>query len=129
MKDLKDSFSAVVNLKLNNKGVNVVFDTGAGRSVIDVGSLEHLGLANTLKKPKTVLVNASGDTMEVIGVVDIIVNIRNMRPIKHEFTVINTKSYRNILIGRDFMKLFNKIFNFPKLFLFKEYFYKTFYQF
>ena len=79
-------------MKLNNTNVNGTIDSGAGLSVIDYGSLEHLGLASTMKKPQGGLVNASGDAIEVLGVVDIEVKIQNMRAVKHEFVVINTKS-------------------------------------
>ena len=92
-----------------------MFDTGAGRSVIDVGSLEYIGLVDAIKKTPDGLVNASGDSMEVLGVVNIAVKIQNMRTVTHEFTVINTKSYKNILIGRDFMKQFKRVtFDFEK---------------
>ena len=112
---MKNAFSAVVKSKLNNKDVNATLDTGAGPSVIDFGTLEHLGLSEAVRKRDGGLVNASGDPMEVMGVVDIIVTIQNMRPIMHEFAVINTKSYRNVLLGRDFMKRFKKVtFDFAK---------------
>ena len=72
----KNSFSARVRVKLQDKNLNAVLDTGAGRSVIDVGSLEHIGLADAVKKTESGLVNASGDTMEVLGVVNINIKIQ-----------------------------------------------------
>ena len=39
-------------MKLNNVNVNGTMDTGAGPSVIDVGTLEHIGLAGAMKKPE-----------------------------------------------------------------------------
>ena len=63
----KNSFSAKVKVKMQEKTVNATMDTGAGPSVI-VGSLEHLGLADSVRKPDGGLVNASGDAMDVIGV-------------------------------------------------------------
>ena len=53
--------------------------------------------------------------MEVLGIVEIEVKIQNMRALKHEFKVINTKSYRNVLIGRDFMRRYKRVsFDFQK---------------
>ena len=113
--EVNESFSACVNMKLNNTNVNGTMDTGAGPSVIDFGTLEHIGLAGDMKKPEGGLVNASGDGMEVLGLVDIEVKIQNMQAVKHEFKVINTKSYRNILIGRDFMRRYGRVtFDFHK---------------
>lgn len=103
----KRSFSARVRVKLQNKDVNAVIDTGAGRSVIDIGSLEHIGLVDGVQKTKDGLVNASGDEMNVLGMVKIDVKLLNMRNVTHEFMVINTKSFKNILLGRDFMERFN----------------------
>ena len=53
--------------------------------------------------------------MEVLGIVVIEVKIQNMRAVKHEFQVINTKFYRNVLIGQDFMHLYKRVtFDFQK---------------
>ena len=90
-------------------------DTGAGPSVIDFGTLEHKGLTDAIKKTDGGLVNASGDDMEVLGIVVIEVKIQNMRAVKQEFQVINTKFYRNVLIGQDFMHLYKRVtFDFQK---------------
>ena len=111
----KPSFSATVKVKMQDKSVNATMDTGAGPSVIDAGSLEYLGLADSVRKPNGGLLNASGEAMEVSGVVDIEVKIPNMQSIVHEFKVINTKSFKNILLGRDFMKRYKRAtFDFSK---------------
>ena len=97
-----------MKVKLNATDINAALDTGAGRSVIDIGSLEHIGLAGAISTTNDGLVNASGDAMQVLGVVDIPVKIQNMRIITHQFVVINTKSFKNVLLGRDFMKRFKR---------------------
>ena len=89
---------------MNNKNVNVILDTGVGCSIIDYGSLEYIGMQHAVKK-----FNASGNEMDIIGVVDINVRIDDNKPIMHEFKVLNTKSYTNILTGRDFIKLFRTV--------------------
>ena len=89
---------------MNGKDVNVMFGSGAGCSVIDIGSLEYI------VRTQTNLRNASGDSMDVLGCVEINVKIRNIKQIiNHEFKVTNSKTYRNILLGRDFMKLFKTV--------------------
>ena len=94
---------------MNNKNVNVTLDTGAGCSIIDHGSLEYIGMQNAVKKFDSRLINASGNEMDIIGVVDINVRIDGNKPLMHEFKVLNTKSYTNILLGRDFIKLFRTV--------------------
>ena len=93
---------------MQDTSVTATLDTGAGPSVIDIGSLEHIGLADKIKEAERGLINASGDSMKVLGVVNIDVQIQNMRTVSHEFVVINTRSFKNILLGRDFLKRFKK---------------------
>ena len=84
-----------MNVKLQEKSLNATLDTGAGPSVIDIGTCEHIGLDDKIRHPTNGLFNASGDPMEVLGVVNIEVKIPNMRCVTHEFKVINTKSFKN----------------------------------
>ena len=95
--------------RLNKKPFNVLMDSGAGVSLIDYGSLDQLSSATSMKIPEDVCVNASGDEMDIIGVVNIVVEIANLKPITHEFRVLNSKTYSNVLLGRDFMKLFETV--------------------
>ena len=102
-----------VALKVKLKLVNVMMDSGAGCSVIDMGTLEKLGLEHQIRTCTDQLVNASGHKMDIAGVVDIMVQVRGTKSVKHEFKVLNSKTYSNVLLGRDFMKLFGSVtFNF-----------------
>ena len=81
---------------MNGCKLNAVMDTGAGVSVIDYGSLEHIGLHNKIRMRKdddNGLINASGNEMDIVGVVDIPVIMRNRKPVMQEFKVLNSKSY------------------------------------
>ena len=89
--------------------VNAILDSGAGCSVIDSGSLEEIGLKGKLHGCTTRLVNASGENMDIIGSVNIQVTINGLNPVVQEFKVLNNSSYNNILLGRDFMKLFGSV--------------------
>ena len=84
-------------------------DSGAGPSVIDMGTLELLGLRNKITPCNENLVNASGHDMDIAGVVSINVQIRGTKRVRHEFKVLNAKTYTNVLLGRDFMKLFGTV--------------------
>ena len=91
--------------------VNALLDSGAGCSILDVATLQKLGLEDKLvKSDYHRLVNASGENMDIIGVVNVNVQIdRGVKPVKHEFKVLNTNWYRTVLIGRDFLKLFGTV--------------------
>ena len=59
-------------------------DTGAGCSVIDYGSLEHIGLENEIKaldEDADGLINASRDDMDIVGVVDIPVVMQSKKKV------------------------------------------------
>ena len=94
---------------MENKIVNAILDSGAGCSIIDIGSLEEIGLADNIKCSHSCLISASGEKMDISGVVNITVRIKGIMPVVQEFTVLATKSYNNILLGRDFMKLFGAV--------------------
>ena len=94
---------------MENKTVNAILDSGAGCFIIDSGSLETIGLKDNINSCGSRLINASGDKMNIVGVVNINVQIIGVKPVIHEFKVLDAKSYNNILIGRDFMKLFGSV--------------------
>ena len=95
-----------------------MMDTGAGNSLIDYGSLEHIGLHDKIRKIDESydgLINASGNEMDIVGVVDIPVVMGNSKTVLQEFKVLNSKSFSIILIGRDFMSRFKTVkFDFEK---------------
>ena len=74
-----------------------------------MGIVEILGLQHQITACEDNLVNASGDKMDIAGVVDIQVKIQGAKPVKHEFKVLNAKTYSNVLLGRDFMRLFGTV--------------------
>ena len=47
--------------------------------------------------------------MDICGVVTLEVKLRGIKTVNQEFKVLNSKSYSNILLGRDFMKRFGSI--------------------
>ena len=47
--------------------------------------------------------------MDIAGVVKIQVKLHRVKPVTHEFKVLNAKTYSNVLLGRDFMKLFGTV--------------------
>ena len=85
-------------------------DTGSGCSIIDLGPLQRIGLDNCIDKssPKA-LINASGDTMKILGTVKIDVTIGGSQPRNHVFQVLDSVTYSNVLLGRDFMRHFGSV--------------------
>ena len=54
-----------LKVKLEEKIVNATLDSGAGPSVIDMGTVEILGLQGEIGECKDNIVNASGDKMDI----------------------------------------------------------------
>ena len=52
--------TVTVSVKMNHMFVHTILDSGAGCSVIDLGSLENLGLAQNVTSSNHRLINASG---------------------------------------------------------------------
>ena len=101
------SSSVVIAAKLHNLNTHVMLDTGSGTSVIDLGTLQKIGLDNRIdKSSEKSLINASGDQMKLLGSVFIPVTIPGPRPQEQAFQVLDSVTYSNILLGRDFMRKF-----------------------
>ena len=102
---------------MNGRATNAVMDTGSGVSLIDLGSLEFIGLQNKIKerrKDDEGLINASGRAMDISGTVDIPLVVRN-KTVVQEFKVLNSRTHPIILLGRDFMQQFKTVkFDFVK---------------
>ena len=47
--------------------------------------------------------------MDTVGTINIEVKFNGMRPLTHEFKVLNTKTYANILLVRDLNKIFGTV--------------------
>ena len=101
--------TVTLGVKINNIPVHAVLDSGAGCSVIDLGSVEKLSLSQNIIQANHKLIDASGNTMDIIGSITTVVNFSRMRPINHEFKVLNSKTYTNILFGRDLMKMYGTV--------------------
>ena len=79
--------TAVVKARLQDKGTNVLLDTGAGRSVVDIGTVQEIGLSTHIKPfppTRTALSNASGVEMDMAGVVSISVLLGG-KTVEHDF--------------------------------------------
>lgn len=103
--------TAVVKARLQDKCTNVLLDTGAGRSLVDMGTVEEIGLSSHIKPfppTRTNLTNASGDVMDMAGVVSISVQIGG-KTVKHDFEVLNSKTFSTVLLGRDVLSKFGHV--------------------
>ena len=110
-----DGDSATIRLELNNFETNALIDSGAKWSVIDIGTVSTIGLEKEIRRNSRDLINASGEKMDIIGEVDIIIKSDKISPVTHPFKVLNTRTFSNILLGRDFMRHYGKVtFDFEK---------------
>ena len=57
----------MVKATVNSEFVNILLDTGAGVCLIDLGTLEQLVKLPCFNEPKTTLLDASGQVMDIVG--------------------------------------------------------------
>ena len=81
-----------------NKKINALLDTGASCSLIDIGSLQMLGLDSKVITTEHKLVDASGREMNIIGSVMVTINLGSVI-IKQNLKVLNAKTYKHVLLG------------------------------
>ena len=87
-----------------------MLDTGSSTSVIDLGTLKKIGLDENLNKQAAKsLINASGDKMKILGSVEIAVTLPGSQPRNQTFQVLDSITYSNILLGRDFMQTYGSV--------------------
>ena len=102
---------------MNNRDTNIILDTGAGASVIDLGTVEHLNLQSRVKSSDCNTTNcydASGNQMNIIGTIHLNISLVGCKmDIWHEFLVLNIRSNRALLMGHDALTKFKTVtFNF-----------------
>ena len=104
------SSSVVIAAKLRDLNTHVMLDTGSGTSVIDLGTLQKIGLVNGSDRSSAKsLIIASGDQIKILGSVFIRVTIPGSQPREQAFQVLDSVTYSNILPGRDFMRNFGTV--------------------
>ena len=98
--------TALVMARLQNKNSNALLDSGVGRSVIDMGSVEEIGMADKIlpfPPDRSDLANASGEVMDMCGTVNIKVQVNGCESVDQKFEVLDLKTFSTVLLERDFL--------------------------
>lgn len=81
---------------------------------MDMGTFESLGLKSEIIPFTNQLVDASGNNMSIIGSTMVNISIRG-HILSQEIKILNSKTYRNVILGRDFLSKFESVaFDFTK---------------
>ena len=93
-----------IGVDVNDRKLRGTMDSGAGRSVIDIGSLETIDPDHEIVKDDSVrLLDASNNVMNILGKCTIRFSIPKLaKTMDHEFIVLNKRTYKTLLLGRDF---------------------------
>ena len=98
--------TVVLRAKLNQRTMNCMLDSGSGHSIIDSGTVRTLGLTNNIRPKRAAndseysesnLVDASGNKMNIIGIVDITVSILGTPDRVQTFQVLDANSHSTLL--------------------------------
>ena len=78
---------------------------------MDLGTFESLKLNRTvIVSSNEILLDASGNEMDILGKVPISISIKGSeKEFTHEFRILNYRSYRNVILGRDVMSRFGEV--------------------
>ena len=95
----------------NGVSAHSIIDSGAGVSVMDLGTFESLKLNRTvIVSSNEILLDASANEMDILGKVPISISIKGSeKEFTHEFRILNYRSYRNVILGRDVMSRFDEV--------------------
>ena len=97
-----------MNVKFGDDSSNALLDTGASCSIINLGTFESLGLQSKSIPSHNRLVDASGNNMQVLGSSVIGIFIKGYK-FSQEMKILNSKSYRNVILGRDLLSKFSNV--------------------
>ena len=97
---------------LNNVTVNTLIDSGAGVSIVDIDTVNRIGLRGqiNISSDSNELIDASGNQMNIIGSVTIDVQLsKNGQIHRQNFKVLNSKTSNSVILGRDFLQKFGTV--------------------
>ena len=87
-----------------------MIDTGASCSLMDIGTFEKLGLNTEIEQNTHYsLTDASGNAMNIIGTVNISVSLNPNLVVNQNVKILNARTYKHVLLGRDFLSHFRNI--------------------
>ena len=101
----------MIGVDVQNRKLRGMMDSGSGRSVIDIGTLETIDADYEIVKDDSVrLLNASNDVMDILGKCTIRFSIPKLgKTLDHEFIVLNVRTYKTLLLGRDFFRKMGEV--------------------
>ena len=94
-----EKFSAVISVK---------FDNRASCSLIDLGSLQTLGLDAKIAPSDHHLIDASGRDMNIMGSIVVWITFGGFL-FQQNLKVLNAQTCKHVLLGRDFLSTFDTI--------------------
>ena len=96
----------MIGVNVRDRNLRGTMDSGAGKSVIDIGTLETIGTDYEITRDDSVrLLDASNNVMDVLGKCVVRLTIPKLgKTLDHEFTVLNVRTYKTLLLGRDFFR-------------------------
>ena len=95
----------MLGVSIKERPMRGMMDSGAGRSVMDIGTLEEIAPDAKILPDKLDLCDASGNKMDVLGYCTLSLTITKLnRTVQHKFAILNVRSFKTLLLGRDFFK-------------------------
>jgi len=106
----KEDINQYIVLKIRNKNLQCLVDTGSVKSVISHKLACELKLKILPYKTETPLISASGSSLPVLGSVDVNFNLRGLSMVQR-FIVID-HLFPNIILGANFFRKNSAIINY-----------------
>lgn len=95
--------SVLIAIKLNGKQTDGLLDSGAGPSVIDIGTVRELGIEQSMRIKEGQVYGISREPVYVVGELELTVDLGDKQVLEHKFEVLKVTGTTCIL-GRDLLK-------------------------
>ena len=99
---LGSELSVILPVKLANSSIEMVLDSGAGPSVIDLGTVRYLGLERHINRRTGTVYGVGQNPVQLIGNIALDLDLGDDQLVRHSFRVLADINKTRIL-GRDLL--------------------------
>lgn len=103
----------ILKIRINGNKAYAMLDTGATCCVIHMKTIQKYHLESSIEKLDDSIVgcqDASGNEMRIVGKIKLNTTLMGIPGhLLHEFRVLNTEQQNTMILGRDFLRLYDKI--------------------
>ena len=102
---LPSELSVLLLVKLENTPMKMILDSGAGPSILDIGTVRELGLENSIRRRVGTVYGVGQNPVHLMGNITLEIDIGDDQIVRHSFGVLQDPN-KTCILGRDLLRKF-----------------------